>query len=189
MPTYEYTVGGPVLRDRLWFFHGRATADAERSTASSSAPTSLTSSTDKSSALRRQSSPMRSTRITDSRARIRRSIATSQTTRSAPTLRWISRSLEDRSLPEDLFTINYTGVHHAEVLRRRTLFAAQPHVRRQRLEVHGPSEGHAAGHPGRQRYQCRHVLRCLHGRTARQSGYLRQVVILPLDERKRIAQP
>ena len=21
MPTYEYTVGGPVFRDRLWFFH------------------------------------------------------------------------------------------------------------------------------------------------------------------------
>ena len=98
-------------------------------------------------------------------------------------------SLEDRSLPEDLFTINYTGVLTPTLLRRGALLAAELHVRRQRLEVHRSDQGHAARRSVGPPLQLRHVLRRLHGRGARQPGHLRQGHLLPVDRRLRLAQP
>ena len=31
VPTYEYTVGGPIVRDRLWFFNAGRFREAEES--------------------------------------------------------------------------------------------------------------------------------------------------------------
>jgi hypothetical protein len=108
VPTHEYTVGGPVIRDRLWFFTaGRLqTNSISRQLVITNIPYVFT---DKS---RRYEGKL--TYALDSNHRVQGAFTkinrdevngTFNTTTSMDLA-----SLYDRSLPEDLFTINYTGV-------------------------------------------------------------------------------
>jgi len=108
VPTHEYTVGGPVMRDRLWFFTaGRLqTNSINRQLVITNIPYVFT---DKS---RRYEGKL--TYLVDANHRVQTAFTkinrdeingTFNTTTSMDVA-----SLYDRSLPEDLFTINYTGV-------------------------------------------------------------------------------
>jgi hypothetical protein len=108
VPTYEYTAGGPVLRDRLWFFHaGRLqTQTFNRQLVRTNIPYVFT---DKSKRFE--------TKLTYSLdANHRFQGAYTKVNRDQlnntfqPTLSMDLNSLGNRSLPEDLFTVNYTGV-------------------------------------------------------------------------------
>ena len=108
VPTYEYTAGGPVLRDRLWFFHaGRLqTQTFNRQLVRTNIPYVFT---DKSSRFE--------TKLTyafDANHRFQggyTKVNRDQLNNTFnPNLSMDVGSLEDRSLPEDLFTFNYTGV-------------------------------------------------------------------------------
>jgi outer membrane receptor for ferrienterochelin and colicin len=108
VPTYEYTIGGPVLRDSLWFFHaGRLqTQTFNRQLVRTNIPYVFT---DKSKRFE--------TKLTyafDTNHRFQggyTKVDRDQTNNTFnPTLSMDLESLENRSLPEDLFTVNYTGV-------------------------------------------------------------------------------
>jgi hypothetical protein len=108
VPTYEYTAGGPVMRDRLWFFHaGRLQTQAfNRQLIRTNIPYVFT---DKSKRFE-----TKLTYALDSNHRVQG--AFTKVNRDQlnntfqPTLSMDLNSLGDRSLPEDLFTLNYTGV-------------------------------------------------------------------------------
>jgi hypothetical protein len=108
VPTHEYTVGGPVIRDRVWFFTaGRMqTNSINRQLVITNIPYVFT---DKS---RRYEGKL--TYLVDANHRVQGAFTkinrdevngTFNTTTSMDLA-----SLYDRSLPEDLFTISYTGV-------------------------------------------------------------------------------
>ena len=108
VPTYEYTIGGPVLRDRLWFFHaGRLqTNTLNRQLIRTNIPYIFT---DKS---RRFEGKLTyalddSHRFNGAYTKVQRDQLNNT---FQPTLSMDLNSIYDRSLPEDLFTLNYTGV-------------------------------------------------------------------------------
>jgi outer membrane receptor protein involved in Fe transport len=108
VPTYEYTVGGPVFRDRLWFFHaGRLqTQTFNRQLVRTNVPYVFT---DKSKRFEGKLtySLDGSHRVQGAYTRVARDQLNNT---FQPTLSMDRNSLGDRSLPEDLFTLNYTGV-------------------------------------------------------------------------------
>ncbi len=107
VPIYEYTIGGRVVRDRLWFFHaGRLnTQTFNRQLVVTNVPYVFT---DKS-----QRYETKLTYSLDSNHRFQgaytKGIRDVLNNTFNPNLSMDMASLEDRSLPEDLFTINYTG--------------------------------------------------------------------------------
>ncbi len=108
VPTYEYTAGGPVLKDRLWFFTaGRLqTQTFNRQLVVTNIPYVFTDKSERYEG--------KLTYALDANHRFQGAFtkvnrdATNNTFN--PQLSMDVASLEDRSLPEDLFTINYTGV-------------------------------------------------------------------------------
>ena len=108
VPTHEYTVGGPVIRDRLWFFTaGRLqTNSINRQLVITNIPYVFT---DKS---RRYEGKL--TYLVDANHRVQGAFTKINRDETNGTFNTTTSmdlaSLYDRSLPEDLFTINYTGV-------------------------------------------------------------------------------
>jgi hypothetical protein len=108
VPTYEYTVGGPLFRDRLWFFHaGRVQEQTfNRQLVRTNIPYVFT---DKS---RRFEGKL--TYSLDSNHRVQGAytkVNRDQLNNTFQTpLSMDLNSLGDRSLPEGLFTLSYTGV-------------------------------------------------------------------------------
>ena len=108
VPIYEYTAGGPVVRDRLWWFTaGRMqTQSINRQLVITNIPYVFE---DKS-----QRYEFKGTYALDTNHRFQGAFtkvnrdATNNT--FSTTLSMDLASLENRSLPEDLYTINYTGV-------------------------------------------------------------------------------
>jgi hypothetical protein len=108
VPTHEYTFGGPVIRDRVWFFTaGRMQTNAiNRQLVITNIPYVFT---DKS-----QRYEGKLTYSLDSNHRFQGAFtkinrdATNDTASTATSMDLAS--LFDRSQPEDLFTLNYTGV-------------------------------------------------------------------------------
>lgn len=108
VPTHEYTVGGPVIKDRLWFFHaGRLqTQTANRQLIRTNIPYVFT---DKSARYEAKVtySLDANHRLQGSYIKINRD-QLNNTFQTALSLDLAS--LEDRRLPEDLFTLHYDGV-------------------------------------------------------------------------------
>jgi hypothetical protein len=108
VPTYEYTVGGPVFRDRLWFFHaGRIQKQTfNRQLVRTNIPYVFT---DKSERFEGKLTYALDAnhRVQGAFTRVNRDQLNNT---FQPTLSMDLNSLGDRSLPEDLFTLNYTGV-------------------------------------------------------------------------------
>jgi hypothetical protein len=108
VPTHEYTVGGPVMRDRLWFFTaGRLqTNSINRQLVITNIPYVFTEES------RRYEAKV--TYAVDANHRVQGAytkIDRDETNSTFVTTTSMDlASLYDRSLPEDLFTINYTGV-------------------------------------------------------------------------------
>jgi outer membrane receptor for ferrienterochelin and colicin len=108
VPTHEYTLGGPIMRDRLWFFTaGRLQKQKEgRQLVATNVPYEYTRDTARyefkgtysaTSSHRFQSAY---TKIIDKQLNNTFSTAASMDT----------NSLEDRELPQELFTVNYSGI-------------------------------------------------------------------------------
>ena len=108
VPTYEYTAGGPVYRDHLWFFTAGRLQKQElnRQLVITNIPYTYTDKTGRFEGKLTYSLDA-SHRVQGAYTKINRDILNNT---FQPTLSMDLASLEDRSLPEDLFTINYTGV-------------------------------------------------------------------------------
>jgi len=108
IPTYEYTVGGPILKDRLWFFHaGRAqTQQSNLQLVVSNIPYVFTNESKR--------FEEKLTYSVNSNHRFQgafTNIIANQLNNTFNTSQSMDvNSLEDRKLPEKLFTINYNGV-------------------------------------------------------------------------------
>jgi outer membrane receptor protein involved in Fe transport len=108
VPTYEYTVGGPIIRDRLWFFTaGRfQTQELSRSTALTNIPYPVTN--------KSQRYEGNGTFSLNSNHRIQGSFIKEKLDQLNdtfnPSTSMDLRSLYDRSTPQDISTISYSGV-------------------------------------------------------------------------------
>jgi hypothetical protein len=108
VPTHEYTFGGPVMKDRVWFFTaGRLqTNSINRQLVITNIPYVFT---DKS-----QRYEAKVTYLVDANHRVQGAYTKINRDETNGTFNTTTSmdlaSLYNRSLPEDLFTINYTGV-------------------------------------------------------------------------------
>ena len=106
VPTYEFTAGGAVIQDRLWFFTaGRFQTDTfNRQTTLTNLPYTFANKTERYEA--------KLTYSLDANHKFQGAytkIARTETNTNFGTILDLA-SLYSRELPEDLFTINYTGV-------------------------------------------------------------------------------
>jgi outer membrane receptor protein involved in Fe transport len=108
VPGYEYTIGGPIAKDRLWFFHAGRLQDQEtsRTLAISNTPFVFTNEV--------QRFETKGTYAVSPGHRVQSSF-TKVINRELnytfnPAVVMDTRSLGTRSIPEELFTVNYTGV-------------------------------------------------------------------------------
>ncbi len=108
VPTHEYTFGGPVIRDRLWFFTaGRLQKQKEgRQLVQTLVPYDFTRDS-KRYELKGTYSATSSHRFQSAYTKIidKQLNNTFDTARSMDT-----NSLEDRQTPQELFTVNYSGI-------------------------------------------------------------------------------
>jgi Carboxypeptidase regulatory-like domain/TonB dependent receptor/TonB-dependent Receptor Plug Domain len=108
IPTYEYTIGGPIMRDRLWFFHaGRVqTQEFNRQLVITNIPYINTNET------RRFEEKLTFSVNPNHRFQgaftnfVNNQLNNTFNTSASMDL----NSLEDRKVPERLFTINYNGI-------------------------------------------------------------------------------
>ena len=162
VPTYEYTFGGPVMRDRLWFFMAGRLQKQEsgRNTAITSIPYTFIQDNKR--------FEYKGTYSPDSNHRFQAAYTKSYRTEENYTFNQNASmdlaSLGTRELPEDLFTFNYTGVVTSKLLRRGSLLAAAAELHRHRIALHRHREGHAAARPQPRQHPLleRHLLRRLH---------------------------
>ena len=117
VPAYQYTLGGPIAKDHLWFFTAGRLQD-QVSTNTTVAPTSLRTRSTTTRSVSKAKARTRSTRTTTSWAPIRRFWTRRRAIISGMSLDL--RSLYNRKLPEDLYTINYNGVLSSTFFGRRT---------------------------------------------------------------------
>ena len=108
VPTYEYTVGGPIVRDRLWFFTaGRLiTQEFSRTLVTTNVPYVTTNKSKRFEGNATYSSTQnhrfQGTYIKESLDQLNDTFSTATS--------MDVRSLYDRSTPQDLFTFSYNGV-------------------------------------------------------------------------------
>ncbi len=108
VPTYEYTVGGPIVRDRLWFFTaGRfQNQESARQLVTTNIPYSFTQDSKRyegnATFSLNSNHRFQGTFIKETLDQLNNTFDQS--------LSMDVRSLEDRSTPQDLFTINYSGI-------------------------------------------------------------------------------
>ena len=108
VPTYEYTFGGPIFKDRLWFFTAGRIQKQEsgRNTAITSIPYTFTENSKR--------YEFKGTYALNTNHRFAAAFTKSDRTQENNTfnqnLSMDLASLGTRELPEDLFTFNYTGV-------------------------------------------------------------------------------
>ena len=107
VPTYEYTFGGPVLRDRIWFFTAGRLQKQEfaRQLIQTNIPYTATNKSQRfevnSTYSLNSSHRLQGTYIRENLDQLNNTFDIS--------LSMDVRSLEDRQTPQDLMTINYTG--------------------------------------------------------------------------------
>src|SRR5262245_51532670 len=108
VPTYEYTAGGPIMRDKLWFFTAGRLTKQERGQNLAITGTPYTF-TEKSKRFE-----FKGTHALNTNHRFQgaftKSFRDQLNNTFNPNMSMDMNSLGDRSLPEDLFTFNYTGV-------------------------------------------------------------------------------
>ena len=108
VPTYEYTFGGPVLRDRIWFFTAGRVQKQEsgRNTAITAIPYTFVSDTKR--------YEFKGTYAMNTNHRFQGAYTKHERTEENNTfnlnLSMDLASLGTRQLPEDLLTFNYTGI-------------------------------------------------------------------------------
>ncbi len=147
VPTHEYTAGGPVIKDRVWFFTAGRDADQRinRQLVITNIPYVFT---DKS-----QRFEGKVTYSLDSNHRVQGRSPGSTATRRNDTFN--TTHLDGHGEPlrsqpaRGPVHPQLHGRHYTELLPRRAVFAAQPDVCRKRQHVHRPHSGHVAGRSGR----------------------------------------
>jgi carboxypeptidase family protein/TonB-dependent receptor-like protein len=108
VPTYEYTIGGPVFRDHLWFFIAGRMQERESSLqlVQTNLPYAFTQDSKRYEG-NATYSPTSNHRIQGTIIKETLDQFNNTFNRS---LSMDLRSLEDRSTPQDLFTVNYSGI-------------------------------------------------------------------------------
>lgn len=108
VPTYEYTLGGPVLKERLWFFGAARTQNQEsaRQLAVTNVPYTFTNS------IKRYEGKLTLAASASHRvqAALTKTVNTQENFVSNTGAAMELRMLSDRELPEQLTTVNYAGV-------------------------------------------------------------------------------
>ena len=109
VPTYEYTAGGPILRDRLWFFTaGRLQKqESNRQLVVTNIPYTFTNNTERYET-KLTYSPWSNHRIQGAYNKL---ISEQLNFVFNQSQGMDLNSLTDRKLPEDLFALNYTGAY------------------------------------------------------------------------------
>ena len=190
VPTYEYTIGGPVMRDRLWFFtSGRLRDEAQgRTLIATAVPYEFTEEQRRYEGKGTYSlNPQHRFQVNynhHDRSQINYSFNQNLT--------MDLRSLGTRRLPERLYAGTYSGMLTSKLFVEAHRLEAHAGVHRRRRQVDRSHRRHAPHRqqPRRRRsLVVRHVLRRLHARGARQRGRLRQGLVLPVHAAIRIAQP
>jgi outer membrane receptor for ferrienterochelin and colicin len=108
VPTYEYTAGGPIVRDRLWFFTAGRLQKQEQSRqlVITNIPYLFTN--------KQERFEFKGTYSLNQNHRVQGAYTKVNVAQLNDTFSQAAsmdlNSLNDRKLPEDLFTINYTGV-------------------------------------------------------------------------------
>ena len=189
LPTYEYTLGGPVMKDRLWFFTaGRLqNLDERRTLAITNVPY------DFSNRLRRYEA--KATYSVTSGHRLEgaytRSAEAQTNATFNPTTSMDTRSLYNANRVMDLATVSYSGVVSPSFFVEARLSARNETLENVGATVDRSHQRHLARRPvaGRAALLGADLLRGLRSRRARQPGRLRQGVVLPVEGRRRVAQP
>ena len=125
VPTYEYTFGGPILRDRLWFFTAGRLQKQESGrntliTTQSRTPSPRTAARyEFKGTYSAQLQPPLPGDLHQARPRPQVEQHLQPEPVDGP-----GAASATRELPEDLFTFNYTGVLTAEPLRRGAVLAS-----------------------------------------------------------------
>ncbi|HEV8269158.1 MAG TPA: TonB-dependent receptor, partial [Thermoanaerobaculia bacterium] len=110
VPTYEGTLGGPFLKDRVWFFGAVRIPKTTKTSLTTSAPASIPyvfADLEKRYEGKLTISPVQSHTLTGSYIRIDRDQTNNRFT---PLPQYDLDSLTNRQLPQELFTGNYNGV-------------------------------------------------------------------------------
>jgi hypothetical protein len=187
VPTYEATLGGPIVKDRVWFFGAGRYYDQSKANSYLTLFTNIpyTGGTEE---LRYEAkltvSPLQNHTLTGSYI----NIGTDQYGYAFTPISDLA-SVYDRQLPQDLLAINYNGVLTDSLFLDAQYSKRQVHVRELRRPLHRRRQGHR--HPGlgpRHALQRARLLRRLRPRDARQRQLPDQGDLLPLDEGTRLAQ-
>ncbi len=187
VPTSEYTAGGPIMKDRLWFFTaGRIQTQTEgRQLVATAIPYTFTRPTRRYE-FKGTYSATSNHRFQSAYTKI---IDKQQNNTFSQTASMDTNSLEDRETPQDLFTLGYTGVLTSNLFVEGTVLAAAVHVRGIGREVNRHHRRHA---DDRQRPRLPvlvgHLLRRVHAGAARQQQHLREGDVLPFHQRQRFTQ-
>ena len=141
VPTYEYTLGGPIMRDRLWFFtSGRVRDESQGRTLFSTAVPYEYREEQRRYEVKGTYSMTPTHRLQvnynhHDRAQVNHSFNQNAT--------MDLRSLGTRTLPERLYAGTYSGDADVELLRRGAGLEAHVPVHRLGRQVHRPHRGHA----------------------------------------------
>ena len=135
VPTYEFTIGGPIVKNRTWFFGAGRFFDQSQANETGYTRSAYTFDNDEKRF----------------EGKITQALGTGHNVRGAYTaIReteannvWPSpqevmdlRSLHTRQLPQELLSLHYSGTLQIEPVRRSAVFRARVHVRELGRDVH-----------------------------------------------------
>ncbi len=147
VPTYEATLGGPILKDMLWFFGSGRYFDTSDSITSLTRFTNIpyTNGTKETRYEGKLTfSPFPNHTLTGDYTGIKNEQINYNFSSSIPTADLASNY--NRQLPQELLVANYNGVLSSSFFLEGSYSQPQVHVRELRRPVHGQRQRH--GHPG-----------------------------------------
>ena len=187
IPTYEFTVGGPVVRDRLWYFGaGRFVDRIEARQGDVTGVGYDFGQNEKRFEAKGTYSLAGAHTLRGSFIGRRREETNARQFNIMDT-----RSLYNRKLPEDLYSANYTGIIRQNFFVEAQFSQARTGLRRRRRVHDRPHRRHARGGLGAQHpvLVADLLLGLCPAGEARQREPAAQGQLLPLDQPRRVAQP
>ena len=189
VPQYEYTLGGRIVRDRLWFFTaGRwQTQESGRQLVATNIPYNFTNKT------RRVEGKL--TYSLTSNHKFQGSVTRNSSDQLNNTfntsLSMDLRSLSDRQLPDNLWTVNYSGILSSRLFVEARVSQREEHFIGSGAKSTDLIDGTLLIDRQREQHALlgRHLLRRLHARGSQQRRRLREGVLVRTDQRSRFTHP